>query len=155
MRMLPPTARRRGMSILEVLLAMAIFLMSLIGLGQLLSICSDLALETEFTNRAQQLCWSKMGEFVSGALPMTSQGETPFEEDSAWSWSAECEADSTVTMLYTVTLHVTRKRADGTTFDATLRQMVIDPTKKGAVESPPSSSSSSGATTPTTGGSNP
>ena len=140
------------MSILEVLLAMAIFLMSLIGLGQLLAISSDLALETEFTNRAQQLCQSKMNEFVSGALPMTAQSETPFDEEPSWSWSAECQADNTVTMLYTVTLHVTRKRADGSTFDATLHQMIIDPTKKGAIESPPSSGSSSGTTTPTTGG---
>ena len=151
MRVLPPPTRRHGMSILEVLLAMSIFLMSLIGLGQLLSICADLALETEFSNRAQQLCWSKMNEFVSGVLPMSAQGETPFDEDPSWSWSAECEADTTATILYTVTLHVTRKRADGTTFDATLRQMVIDPTKKGAVESPPTTGSSSG-TTSTTGG---
>ena len=152
MRVRPPTARRSGMSILEVLLAMAIFLMSLIGLGQLLAISSDLALETEFTNRAQQLCQSKMNEFISGALPMTSQGDTPFDEDNNWTWSADCQADNTVTNLYTVTLHVTRKRADGSTFDARLIQMIIDPTSKGAVESPPSTSSSSGTTTPTTGG---
>jgi Tfp pilus assembly protein PilV len=136
------------MSILEVLLAMAIFLMSLLGLAQLLSISAELALETEFTNRAQQLCQSKMNEFVSGALPMTSQGETPFDEDNNWNWSAECQPDGTVTNLYTVTLHVKRTRSDGTMFDATFTQMIIDPTSKGAVEPPPSTT----PTTPTTGG---
>src|SRR5947209_8501909 len=120
---LRPSPPRQGMTILEVLLAMTIFLMSLIGLAQLMSICTDLAVETDLTNRATQLAQSKMNEFVTGILPLTSQGDTPFDEDGAWSWSAECQADGTVSNLWTVTVHVTRKRLDGTMYESVLNQM--------------------------------
>src|SRR5205807_4924823 len=115
------------MSILEVLVAMAIFLMALAGLAQLMAISTDLALETHLTNEATQLAQSKMNDFIGGIEPLTGgQGTTPFDDDSPWSWSAECQADGTVSNLYTVTVHVTRKRADGTTFEAELTQMVVD-----------------------------
>jgi len=147
---LRPNAPRQGMSLLEVILATTIFLMSLVGLGQLMSICTDLAVETEMTNRATQLCQSKMNEFVTGIQALTAQSEVPFDEDPAWSWSAECQADSTVTNLWTVTVHVTRKKMDGTMFESVLNQMMIDPTTKGAVETPSTSGSSSGSTMGTT-----
>src|SRR5216684_4183400 len=100
MMLRPRTVRRSGMSILEVLLAMAIFLMALAGLEQLLSISAYLAMETEFTNRARQLCQSKMNEVISGAIPVTSsQGDTPFDEDQSWSSSIDFQADGTVTNL--------------------------------------------------------
>jgi len=150
MKLHSPTPRRSGMSILEVLIATAIFLMALAGLSQLMSLSTYLALETNYSNEATRLAQGKMNEFVSGIQSLQGQGETPFEEDPTWSWSAECQADGTVSNLSTVTVKITRKRTDGTTFEAELKQMVMDPASKGAVESS-SSSSSSGTTTPAGG----
>jgi type II secretory pathway pseudopilin PulG len=140
--------RRSGMSLLEVVLAMAIFLMALIGLSQLLGFCSQLGLDAQFTNRAAQLMQSKMNEVVSGVVPLTGQGDTEFDDDSDWVWSLEAEADTTAPGLYRVTVTVSRKLPDGTVLmTASLSQIILDPASRGTLEAPASSSSTGSGTT--------
>src|SRR5262245_46471089 len=94
MRLAPATVRRQGLSLIEVLVALAVFLISMIGLGRLAIMGSDLALETQDNNQAAQLCQSKMAEILVGAVPLSSQSDTPFDGDdgeAGWTWSLECE----------------------------------------------------------------
>ena len=74
-------ARRRGLSLLEVLMALAIFLISLIGISQLLSDSSHRAVEAREVGQATILCQGDMAQVMAGVMPMSSQGDTPCDED--------------------------------------------------------------------------
>ncbi len=142
-------AQRRGFSLLEVLLALAIFLIGLIALYELLGICTDQAMETARLNQANQLLQYTMNRVIAGDIPLNGQGETDFDGDAnaGWVWSMQCDADSTPN-LWHVTVTVTFKTGDDTGNSWTLSQMVLDPKARGTIEAP-SSSRSSSSTNPT------
>src|SRR5262245_17108748 len=77
---------RRGMSLLEVLAALAIFLMSVIVLGRLVIFAGERARDVQAVSEATQLCQSKLAEVVAGAVPLDPQSGVAFEEDPAWTW---------------------------------------------------------------------
>src|SRR4051794_753539 len=101
-------ARRPGLSLLEVIVATAIFLMALIGLRQLISVAADHALEVEMRSQAARLCNSKMAEIQAGVLPLTTASDT-FEEDPDYSWNVDAEQGNFAN-LWTVTVRVTKQR---------------------------------------------
>ncbi|MFL5343113.1 MAG: prepilin-type N-terminal cleavage/methylation domain-containing protein [Gemmataceae bacterium] len=139
--------RRDGFSLVEVLAATAIFLFSLIAFGQLLQVCSDMAKSTQYTNRAHQLLESKLNAVAGGILPLQSS-EGAFDDDEAqgWSYSITADADGSIPNLYTVTVKVSRKTAEGDTFERMVTQKIFDPAQKGTFDSS-SGSSSSGSST--------
>ena len=59
---------RPGLSLLEVILALTIFLMALLAIGHLLNVASELALETHYYSEGTQRCQSKMNEVAGGAI---------------------------------------------------------------------------------------
>jgi prepilin-type N-terminal cleavage/methylation domain-containing protein len=137
-------APRPGFSLLEVLLAMAIFLIALIGIGELLNISSQQAFEISLVNKAGQLLEDRMSAVVSGSVPITGQSETSFDQDPEWVWSMDSQADNTPN-LYRVTVKV-RWQGAGESDTWTLSRYVIDPAQIGTIESPSSSSSSTSST---------
>jgi prepilin-type N-terminal cleavage/methylation domain-containing protein len=145
---------RRGVSLLEVLVALAIFLMALIGIGHLLSFGSDRALDVQHQAIAIKRCQSQLAQVACGAIPLNSQGETPFDEDPDWHWSMDAQQGN-ITGLWTVTIHVTRPGPSGSKIDISLTQMVLDPSLRGSAVSaaPSSSSGTSGSGTGGTGAS--
>jgi len=135
--------QRSGFSLLEVLAALAIFLISLIALGQLISITGEHALEVQQLSRASQLSQSKLAEVVSGAVSLSSQSGD-FDEDPDWHWQVEAEQDySGITGLWRIKVKVTRDMGDGTTMESTVSQMVLDPSQRGST----ADAASSAATT--------
>jgi len=134
---------RHGFSLLEVLVALAIFLFGLIAIGQLITLGSDRALEVQFQTQAVQLCQAKMAEVVAGAVPLSSQADAKFDEDPDWSWSLEAEQDSSSSLLWNVKVTVTHPRPDGSKMEASLSQMVLDPSQRGSATDAALSSSSS------------
>jgi type II secretion system protein I len=85
--------RRRGIALLEVVLAMAIFfaaaLVILAGLGASVRGVQRVQLEAQ----AQDLAVSLLSEVQMGLLPLTSDGPTDYEEDDlrGWSWEIVVE----------------------------------------------------------------
>jgi prepilin-type N-terminal cleavage/methylation domain-containing protein len=150
----PRTQPRGGFSLLEVLLAMAIFLMGLLGLIQLLNIGRDSAMEIGYLNQAGELLQYTMDRVVAGDIPLTSQSDTPFDDDhSDWVWSMQCDADTTPN-LWHVTVTVKRAGSDNPDESWSMSQWIIDPTKRGTLNTatpsaPPPSTSGSGSTTST------
>jgi general secretion pathway protein I len=142
-------SRRAGLSLLEVLVALAIFLFSIVALNQALNIGTRNAVDMQQHMMAAQLVQSKMAEVYCGAVPLSSQSDTPFDEDPDYTWSLDAEQNS-VTNLWNVTVTVTRARGDGSKLETKLSQMIIDPSIRGtnldsaytATLSPPSSTSS-------------
>ncbi len=122
---------RPGLSLLEVLTALAIFLVSLIALGQLLTISGERAYEVQQQSHAAQLCQSKLAEVVSGAVSLSSTSAS-FDEDSDWQWNLNAEQDSSITGLWRVQVKVSRDLADGSHYESTIHQMVLDPSLRGS-----------------------
>src|SRR6476469_3715511 len=113
MRLSRPS-RRPGMSLLEVLGATAIFLMSIVAIGELMSSSTDQALEVHQRSRATRLCQSKMNEFAAGVVPLSGSTSGTFDEEPDWNWSAEVQSETSAQNLYRVKLTVSRESDRGT-----------------------------------------
>src|SRR5262249_2146425 len=120
--------------------------------------------EVRNSEEAVQIAQTKLAEVAAGAIDLTSQGDSPLEEDETWSYSIDCEAGA-VEGLWTVTVHVSRLQADGEKQEyCALTQMGLDPSLRGSTQdattvagssgtsSPDNSSSSSGGSTGSTSG---
>jgi Tfp pilus assembly protein PilV len=156
-----PAAARPGMSLLEVLTALAIFLFSLIALGRLIGIGTDMAIEARDLGRGSQLAQSKLNELVTGIATLNGDSGSFDGADGDWTWSVDAESDSTAANLWNVTVTVTHNRPDGSEFTTSLSQKVLDPNSRGTFDgtnTPLTASGSSGtsgssSTTTTTTGS--
>jgi hypothetical protein len=123
------------LTLLEAVLALAIFLFSLAAIGRLVTIGSDRARDIQ--GREGQLCQSKLAEVVAGVLSVqggTQEGE--FDEAPGWHWTVECQANGTVPGLYNVKVTVTNSHSDGSKAEAVLTQMVLDPSLRGSLLDP-------------------
>lgn len=83
-----PSSLRQGMTLLEVVLALAIFFGAMAALAQLTWNGTRAALQARFKAQAVIRCETKLAELVSGVEPLQSQANIPFPDDSAWTWSA-------------------------------------------------------------------
>lgn len=139
------TLSRAGLSLLEVLIALAIFLFSMVIIGRLIIMGGERALEVKLEGYATQLCQSKLAEVSSGAIPLSGQGEVPFEEDPNWVWSLEAE-EADAPGLWRINIRVTRQQPAQPKFECAIRQLVLDPAMRGGT----TSAAPAGTDTPTT-----
>jgi prepilin-type N-terminal cleavage/methylation domain-containing protein len=120
---------RRGFSLLEVLLALAILLLALTAIGQLVDMGSDRELDGRLQTQASRLIQAKLGEFESGAAPLES-GSGSFEgDDAGWTWTASVEPQSTPN-LYLVKISASRD-LKGKAVTIEMSQMILDPAALG------------------------
>lgn len=123
-----PHQSRRGMSLIEVLLAMAIFLFSLVAIAGLVDMGSNLEYEARLQTRATRLAYSKLADFESGVESLTdaaNEGSFENSDDASWTWTAEI-TPQTPPNLYLVSITVSRDNR-GTPFTLTMSQMIYDP----------------------------
>ncbi len=118
---------RAGLSLIEVMLAMAIFMMALVAIGRLVDFGTERELEARLYTRGTRLATTKMAEFEAGVTPLTEEQGT-FSDDAAWSWTVQSEFQGA--NLYLVTVTVSRD-LKGRTFQVVLGQMMIDPAVMG------------------------
>src|SRR5215472_12953225 len=85
---------RGGFSLLEVLVAMAIFLFALVAISQLINLGADHAVEVHYQQRAIQICESKLAELRGGSVSLSSQSDVALDEDPDWTWSVDAEQSS-------------------------------------------------------------
>lgn len=135
----PFPSARPGLTLLEVVISLAIFLFSLAALAHLIGNASQRALEARQRQEAALLAQTKINEMSIGALPLSSQSETAGDETSGWLWSAEC-SEGEVPGLWHVEVRVWRERPDGSSLQVALQQIVLDPALRGStLDQPPSS----------------
>jgi hypothetical protein len=147
-------APRAGLSLLEVLAALTIFLFSLIALGRLIDVGGERARDVQYLSRASMIAQTKMSEVMAGVLPLTGSPESPAEDDPNWTWSVEATADGTPN-LYHVTVTVSRALPDGSRFEVKLNQFVLDPAARGNTDGSATTADDTGTTgtgTTSTGG---
>src|SRR5439155_9224382 len=115
-RLLTSPKRQRGMkgfSLLEVIVAMAIFLMSIVAIGHLITQGGERALDIEQKGEAAMLAQSKLAEVVAGVQPLAAMTDQAFDEAPDYTWSLTANQNSSIPNLYSVSVTVTRQRSDG------------------------------------------
>ena len=85
------TAKRgimqRGITLYEVVIALAIFSGAIVALFEALSTATRAALQARMQSQAVLLAESKMAEVVGGAMQPTSTGDVSFEESGLEGWT--------------------------------------------------------------------
>ncbi len=96
-RVLPPSSRpscrrmrRRGISLLEVIIATAVLLSSVMVLSRLAFLARRHAAAGEDRTKAQMLCSNIMSEMMAGTRPQESASPQIFEGD-LWMYSVDVE----------------------------------------------------------------
>jgi type II secretion system protein I len=149
---------RRGISLLEVLAAFAIFMVSYVAISELINMSVRSAILVELQELATLKAETKLAEVVVGAVPLSSQQEASFDEDPDWTWSLDCTEHGDIPGLWNVQVRVTRVTPEGHRVESVLSQMVLDPSTRGSTMDSTTISGTetmnTGATsgTPTTGG---
>ena len=93
------SASRPGLTLLEVLLSLGLFLGALAALSQLWYGGVRASVQARLSTQAILRCESKLNEAVAGAVPLQSTTDTPFEDDSTWTWSLQVLPDSHANVL--------------------------------------------------------
>jgi hypothetical protein len=138
---------RRGLSLLEVMLSLAILLFSITAIAQLIRLGSERARDVEDQSIATTLCQRKLTELQIGIEPIGSSGYSPFPEAGwdEWQWKAEVDGGD-VPGTYAVQVFVKHDRPDGNTFEVQLAQLIMDPSLRGSNQDPPANQNSSSGT---------
>ena len=118
---------RRGLTLLEVLLSLGLFLGALAALSQLWYGGVRASVQARLATQAILRCESKLNEVVAGAVPLQSTSDTPFDDDASWTWSLQVEVGPHAdTMLATV--KVSHPGQSGlSSSDHQLRRLIRDP----------------------------
>jgi prepilin-type N-terminal cleavage/methylation domain-containing protein len=104
---------RRGLSLLEVILALAILALCLSAIGELIRIGTISAANAEDYTEAQILAESKLSEIMSGAITPDPVTRVPFINSPDWVYSIELaatEEPEVMAMRVTVETHLDRAR---------------------------------------------
>src|SRR2546428_1079685 len=107
-----PGRKRRGLTLLEVLIALGIFLMSFAAICTMITMSGDRALDVQQQGQATQLAQAKLAEVAAGVVPLSGQNDVPFDEDPNFLWSLDA-VQSDIAGLWKVTVRVTLQRSDG------------------------------------------
>jgi general secretion pathway protein I len=136
---------RPGLTLLEVVIALAIFLIALVPIWHLVTLGGEQALDVAHQAQASMLCQAKLDCVKVGAEPLNSSGTVDIGRDLTWNYTIE-SSPGEVENLYMVKVTVKVDRADGKTIEASLIQMVLDPAWRGSTVS--TATTSSVTTTP-------
>lgn len=132
-----------GLTLLEVVIALAIFLMALVPIWHLVSLGGERALDVQQQAQASMLCQGKLDSVKIGAEPLNGSGTVDI---GSLTWMYTIESTLTeVDNLYSTKVSVKYDRPDGKSVEASLTQMVIDPSVRGSTISGGTSGSSSGS----------
>jgi len=80
--------KARGLTLLEVILGLAIFVGSLAVLTRLVELGVRASQFAQLHTRAVIMAESKMGEIMAGLVPLDAATGGTFEEDPAWQWQS-------------------------------------------------------------------
>lgn len=101
------SSHRRGLSLLEVILSIAILGSSMVVIGHLYNLGFRAARQSQFRSDANLLVDSIMAELAAGVLPVESTGSTTIEHAPNWEYAVEIE-DSQQPGLFLATVVVKR-----------------------------------------------
>lgn len=124
----PPSDSRAGLSLLEVLLATAIFIGSLVAIMQSLRIGADNEISARMDSEAALRCEAVMAELVAGVRGLESAADQAFDDGAAnWFFDVQVE-DAGVSGLLKLTVTVRHSPNEGVeTTSVSLDRYLRDP----------------------------
>lgn len=137
--MLPRITSRSGLTLLEVVFAMAIFLFAMLAIWQLLTFATDRAREVKLQAYTSLRCQGKLNEAMAGAEPLSSTDYTPYEDEASKALQLQWKMDATemMTGVYEVRVSVKAVYAGERFVESSLSQIILDPAKRGSTNDPP------------------
>jgi type II secretion system protein I len=90
---------RRGLTLLEVLLSLAILAVALGAIAQLTANGVRGSVRSRLQMQAVARCQSKLAEIVTGAEPLRPVDRRCFEDDRRWTWSLTIAPQTTSGLL--------------------------------------------------------
>jgi general secretion pathway protein I len=139
-----PASRRAGLSLMEVLVSLAIFLMALTALTYLINLSSSLAGEGQRRSRCAQIARSKMNELIAGSVPLQGQPDSSVDDEPDYRWSAEVSPGA-ATGLYNVTVTATFRPDDPYPIKVSYSRLIFDPQYAGSTQDVPAAPDGSAA----------
>ena len=130
-----PRLVRSGLTLLEVLLAIAIFGMALVAIGELIRIGGVNAAAARDLTEAQRHSSNVMSEVSAGIIPPDATTDTPIQGYEGWLYSIESEPLEEQEGMLRVTVKVSQDPSQNSkplTF--TLVRWMTDPAAKAAAE---------------------
>ena len=125
-----PAPKRDGLTLLEVLLALAIFLLSLVALAGLVDAGASNGVRAAMQSTGTRLAQSKLAEAEAGAVALSGGGESgEFVGEPGWNYSVETSPAS-VANVYSVTVTCWREYASRR-YEVKLTQLICDPAVMG------------------------
>lgn len=129
--MIVRSPKRDGLTLIEVILAMAIFMMSYAAISRLVDLSAERVLEVRFRLQGTRLAQSKMDEVYAGVIPLEGDAGRPFEGEEPWRWAVDVQPGD-FENLYRVTVTVSRELAGrDDPFEVRLTRLLIDPATRG------------------------
>ena len=123
-----PGAARRGLTLLEVVLAVGIFFASMAAFSQLIANGSRAAVTGQLESQAVLLCESRMAEVVAGAVPMQAVTGQPYVDgDGEWQWGLQVGAGPYAGLLLLEVTVANVPVGGAPEVSVTLRRYVRDP----------------------------
>ena len=119
--------QRRGLSLLEVILAIAILAGAMAMLGDLMRIAGRHATAASELTKAQLHCQSVIAEIAAGILPPESVQGTPMESDPNWTYSIDVQTLSLEGLLAVQVTVAQNIDARQQPLSASLTRWMIDP----------------------------
>jgi type II secretion system protein I len=158
----PRSLARHGLSLLEVILAIAILGGSIAVVGELVRLGVRNAEEARELTTGQLLCESKLDEIAAGVLPAESASNVAFETDPRWTYSVQVNPLDQESLIE---VRVTVQQAESNRLyplTCTLVRWILDPslgsseTEEGSTteDQSPTSGQSGGTGQSATGGGN-
>ena len=89
---------RAGLTLLEVVLSLAIFMISLVALRYLIASGARASVQARLETQAIVRCESTMNEVLAGIVPMQN-GNAAFEDDEKWGWDLQVQTGPHPDML--------------------------------------------------------
>lgn len=143
-----PQRRRtcRGLSLMEVVLAIAILGVAISVIGELVRLGSRCAAQARDLTTAQMYCESKMAEIAAGADIAQPVSSTPIDTEGEWMYSVEIAAIQQEGLVsITVTVEQNRDPADRPV-RFSIQRWIQDPGVDYSAEETGTTTDSSGAT---------
>lgn len=126
-RQVNESGHRAGLSLLEVIVAIAILGGAMVVIADLIYIGSRSAGNVRWTSEAQILCDTKMAELSAGVIPLQSSGMTAIPENPLWTYSVDI-GSTNINGLLSATVTVQHAEATtGTPRQFSLMRWIPDP----------------------------
>ena len=92
------TTYRSGMTLLEVVIALALFFAAMAAIAEILHMGSQTAVKAQLRAEASLLGESKLNEVIAGIVPLTAVSDQKFAEAPQWTWTLSVADDTDVSI---------------------------------------------------------